>query len=159
MMRGLRVTGLVFNVITLVFDALILIYSAFMSFILCMLYSTEMFSGTRNAYAGFMFLALTAFSLVHTVLTAVLIAKTKKPGTKAPLIFSAVLQALGCIAICAFFAIYRMLIPDFYGKTYDPDHNVVLPLVILYCSVCFIGLMLSVLSLIKSKGTEKVNGK
>ena len=158
MMRGLRVTGLVFNVITLVFDALILGYSGIQTFILWMINSLGKEPGSRNRSAVFIFLSLAVFSLVHAVLTAVVMAKGRSSG-KRHLVFSAVLQALGCIAICAFFAIYRMLIPDFYGKTYDPDHNVVLPLVILYCAVCFIGLMLSVLSLIKSKGPEKVNGK
>jgi hypothetical protein len=158
MMRGLRVTGLVFNVITLVFDALILGCSGIQTFILWMINSLGKEPGSRNRSAVFIFLTLAVFSLVHAVLTAVVMAKGRSSG-KSHLVFSAVLKALGCIAICAFFAIYRMLIPDFYGKTYDPDHYVVLPLVILYCAVCFIGLMLSVLSLIKSKGTEKDNGK
>lgn len=144
-MRGFQTTGFVFTIIISVFDALIALYTVILSAILWGIDFTQ----DKVKTARFIFLYLLCFVLIHAVISIVTAVKNKTTfkNRKTPyLVFNTLLPLTGIGALAAFYGLYITYAGDFFGSSHDPDHRVVLPLVVLYCSVCAINLFFTLVA-------------
>ena len=144
-MKEYRTAGFVFTIILLFFDALIALYTAILSAILCVLNTSQ----TKVKSARSIFLFLLCYAIIHLVITIVLVTMRNTDLMKRKntyLIFNTLLPVTGIGALTTFYCLYITYTSDFFGSTYDPDHWVVLPLVVLYCFICAINLILAVIA-------------
>ncbi len=144
-MKGFQTTGFILTIIISVFDASIALFSAFLSAIL---WGFE-YKQVKVKNARLIFLYLLCFVVIHAIMSIVVAIMSRNALKERKIlyvVFNTLLPAAGIGAVAAFYCLYITYTRDFFGSIYDPDHRVILPLVVLYCLVCAINLILAVIA-------------